>query len=210
MAGRSIGIRLALTAWAAACGGGLAALARHQATPGVAAPAGNWPASSRLARATAGDTLLVFVHPKCPCTRATLDNLAVLLAHCPPGRVTVTVLLVRPAGATDGWERTDLAATAAAIPGVTTVVDADGREAAAFGAATSGQAVLFDPTGQLLFRGGLTRGRGHAGASAGADAVLAAVRGERPAATAAPVFGCPLAADSAVATAPIGSTTCRR
>ena len=194
MRGRAIGMGLGLTAWAMACVGGLTALARYQATAGVAAPAGDWPAGSRLRLAGGGDTLLVFVHPKCPCSRATLENLAVLLAHCPPGRVTATVLLVRPADAPDGWDRTDLATAAAGIPGVTTAVDVGGREAAAFGAATSGQAVLFDPAGRLVFRGGLTPGRGHAGDNAGSDAVRAAAAGDAPDVTATPVFGCPLSA----------------
>ena len=187
----------AAVAWAAACAGGLTALALYQATPGETAPAAGWPVGSRVPRARTVDTLVLVVHPKCPCSRATIDNLAMVMAHCPAGRVRAVALFVRPAGMPVGWERTDLWASAEAIPGVTVAADAGGIEAGRFGAVTSGQALLFDPAGRLLFRGGLTPGRGHAGDCGGTDAVLAVVRGDRSAAGPTPVFGCPLAGPTA-------------
>ena len=199
-----------IAAWAAACVGGLVAMAIHGSTPGVAAPAAAWPAASRLARSATGDTLLVVVHPKCPCSRATIDNLAVLMAHCPPGRMAATVLFVRPAGAAAGWERTDLWAAAVAIPGVAVVVDEDGREAALFGARTSGQAMVFDPAGRELFAGGLTVGRGHAGDSGGTAAVRAIAAGDQPAVARTPVFGCPLQSSAGAVPTFIGGPSCRR
>ena len=48
------------------------------------------------------------------------------------GRVTAYVLFVKPPGFSDGWEQTDLWASAAAIPGVTPVRDDDGVEAGLF------------------------------------------------------------------------------
>ena len=205
--GRAIAMRGALAvAWAGACGGGLAGLTRYQATPGTPAAARDWPAGTRVARG--GEfTLVVVVHPRCPCSRATVDNLAVLMAHCPPGRVAATVVFVRPAGVPVGWERTGLWASAAAIPGVTTFADDGGVEAARFGAATSGQAMLFDAAGRLRFRGGLTPGRGHAGDCGGTDAVRAIARGDRPDADPTPVFGCPLGDGPFPAVA--ASTACR-
>ena len=178
----------------------------YQATPGrpAAAPRA-WPAASKLPRSAGAYTLVVFVHPRCPCSRATVANLAVLMAHCPAGRVTTTVAFVRPPGVPAGWERTGLWTSAAAIPGVTVVADEGGREAAAFGAATSGQAVLFDVAGRVAFAGGLTPGRGHAGDSGGAAAVRALVCGGPADVTATPVFGCPLSAAAAA-----GGTTCPR
>ena len=96
--GRAIALGAVATLWVTTCVGGLAALAWYQATPGTAAPAADWPAHSRVARAASADTLVLFVHPKCPCSRATIENLAVLMAHCPPGHLRAVVLLVRPAG----------------------------------------------------------------------------------------------------------------
>ncbi len=193
---RAVGPWAAATAWAAACGTGLVGLGRYAATPGAAAPAADWPAGVAVDRAAAGDTLVMAIHPKCPCSRATIDNLAVLMAHCPPGRVRAVALFVRPAGVPAGWERTGLWDAAAAIPGVTVVADDGGRAATAFGAATSGQAVLFDPAGHRLFGGGLTPGRGHAGDCGGTDAVAAIANGGRADVDRTPVFGCPLSAPS--------------
>ena len=187
---------VALTTWAIACVAGLAALAGYQATPGGGSDVSTWPTGTSLRAAGGGtDTLVIVVHPKCPCSRATLSNLAVLLAHCPPGRIATTVLFVRPAGVPDGWERTDLWDAAAAIPGVTVATDAGGVEAIRFGAVTSGQAILFDGGGRVVFRGGLTPGRGHAGDSGGAAAVLAVADGRRPDDVQTPVFGCAISTD---------------
>ena len=185
-----------MTVWAAACAAGLAGLAGYQATPGRASAVSAWPAGTSLRPAGHGaDTLVVVVHPKCPCSRATISDLAVLLAHCPPGRIATTVLFVRPAGVPAGWERTDLWDAAAAIPGVAVLADPGGVEADRFGAVTSGQAILFDAGGRVAFRGGLTPGRGHAGDSGGAAAVVAVADGRRPADAQTPVFGCPISAE---------------
>jgi hypothetical protein len=72
------------------------------------------------------------------------------------------------------------------------VTDADGSEARRFGAETSGHTLLFDPNGSLLFSGGITASRGHAGRNAGESAIIAAVNGKRTDRTGTPVFGCSL------------------
>ncbi|HUR53184.1 MAG TPA: hypothetical protein VMZ71_03580 [Gemmataceae bacterium] len=69
--------------------------------------------------------------------------------------------------------------------------DRDGATARKFGAETSGHAVLTDPTGRVVFRGGLTQARGRTGASEGRNAVTVWVSGG-VGATVTPVFGCPL------------------
>jgi hypothetical protein len=90
------------------------------------------------------------------------------------------------------WERTDLWRQAAAIPGATVTRDDDGHEAALFRAETSGQTFLYASDGDLLFTGGTTGARGHAGDNAGRAALLALLRREAPDRRATPVFGCPL------------------
>ena len=66
-------------------------------------------------------------------------------------------------------------------------------EARRFGAATSGYVVLYDMRGQLLFKGGITAGRGHAVDNAGADAIKSLLRGRSADMNRAPVYGCSLA-----------------
>jgi hypothetical protein len=133
----------------------------------------------------------MLVHPQCPCSRASIEELAVLMARS-RGLVNAHVLMLKPEGQPEEWAQTDLWRSAAAIPGVTVTRDDGGREADLFEASYSGHALLYDAEGRLRFNGGITAARGHSGDNAGRDAVLEVVtrgtvkRGE------APVFGCSL------------------
>lgn len=161
------------------------------ADPGVAAsPPSDWPAESALPHAADRPTLLVFVHPHCPCTRRTLTELSrITAAH--PDRASVVAVLYSPDGASADWSDTDARARAAGIPGLTAVADDFGdRERQRFGVSTSGQVVLYDAAGRLLFRGGITPAGEHAGPNPGRAVVEAVLRGEPPPAADAPVFGC--------------------
>ena len=108
------------------------------------------------------------------------------------GKVNAYVLFMKPAGAGADWDDTDLRRSAAAIPGVTVLTDENGMEAARFGAETSGHTLLFAPDGTLLFTGGITASRGHAGENAGENALVAALNREAVTLSRTPVFGCPL------------------
>ncbi len=178
-----VGVAVAL--WAAVVGAGFLALWHYETTPGGS---GNPPAQQGEA---ALPRLVLFAHPRCPCTRATLDELEQLVAHC-QGRLSIHVLFFKPAGTADTWAETDLWRRAAALPGVSVSCDEDGREARRAGAFTSGHALLYDTRGRLLFSGGLTNSRGHAGDGAGRAAVLALLAGEPADRAQTPVFGCPL------------------
>ena len=70
-----------LVVWLASVGTGLAWLMAYDNTPGTAANApGGWPAGTTLARDAAGPTLVMLAHPRCDCTRASIGELAELLA----------------------------------------------------------------------------------------------------------------------------------
>lgn len=178
--------------WLGFCAAGLGVLVRHQAaagSPGV--PPARWPAGSRLARDPQRSTLLLFAHPRCPCTRASLDSLAWAMARG-GGKVRAYAVFLKPSGAPAGWERTDLWDAAAAIPGVEAVGDEDAAEAGRFGAETSGQVLLYGAGGTLRFSGGITGARGHFGDNAARDAVVALLaEGPAPGARSR-VFGCAL------------------
>jgi hypothetical protein len=191
----SLGGRAATTVlvvcWASAVLGGSAALVRYKSRPGEAfdAPA-RWPAGSSIAPDAGQPTLLMFVHPDCPCTRASLRELVpVATAHA--GRLSVRILI-------DSGSGDDAAARqlAARVPGATVVTD-DGREAARFAARTSGLVVVYDAEGALMFRGGITSSRGHEGDSVGRRRLLALLAGRPSDRRDAPVFGCALADRSA-------------
>jgi hypothetical protein len=171
---------------------GLSAIWRYDNQPGLAARAPvQWPAASTLARTPGKPTLILLAHPQCSCTPASLNELAEVLARAST-RPTTYVVFLKPEGFANGWERTTLWKTAAAIPGVALVRDDDGLEAKRFGSATSGQTLLYDGAGVLRFSGGITGSRGHAGDNAGRRSLVALLGGERSDVTATSVFGCPL------------------
>jgi hypothetical protein len=70
--------------------------------------------------------------------------------------------------------------------------DPNGAEAQLFGAETSGYVLLYDTLGQLLFKGGITGSRGHAGDNAGENAIVSLLTGQGASAKQAPVYGCSL------------------
>jgi hypothetical protein len=75
---------------------------------------------------------------------------------------------------------------------VTVVRDDDGRHAKQFGAATSGQTLLYDQDGALVFSGGITGARAHAGDNLGRQSLVALLNRQPAARTGTSVFGCPL------------------
>jgi hypothetical protein len=171
---------------------GMLVLVSYQNAPGqIDSPPALWP-SDGFATARAGlPRLVMFAHPRCPCTRASIGELARLMARC-QGQVTASVFFFNPAGFGEAWCKTDLWRSAETIPGVTVHSDLDGCEARHFGAATSGYTLLYDRSGRLLFHGGITAGRGHRGDNAGSDAILAALDQPTETATRTAVFGCGL------------------
>jgi hypothetical protein len=136
-------------------------------------------------------TLVLFAHPLCPCTAATMAELDRVMARC-DGRVAATVLFYADEKLAPHWEHTDLWKHAAAIPGVRAAADRLGAAARTFGALTSGTVVLYAPDGRLLFHGGITGARGHEGDNAGAAAVVAAASGGDAPPRTTPVYGCEL------------------
>jgi hypothetical protein len=192
--------------WAAGVAVGVWQLRSYADTAGAPArPGHQLPDGVGVARGPGLPALVLLIHPRCPCSRATVGELARLMADC-HGRLSATVLMVRPDGAPDDWAKTGLWRDAAAIPGVTVVADGGGRASRGFGAATSGQALLYAADRRLLFAGGITEARGHSGDNAGRSTVTSLVLGgargargtgaatTRPAAT--PVYGCPLFDDA--------------
>ncbi len=178
-------------AWMASVAFGMRVLFDYENAPGrVGALPTAWPAA-QIERTADRPILVMFAHPHCPCTRASVGELAQLMARL-EGKVQAYVVFVRPKGAGDDWDATDLRRRAEAIPGVKVVIDADGAEARRFGAETSGHTLLFGANGRLLFNGGITASRGHAGENVGESAIVALVTNQTPARTQTRVFGCAL------------------
>jgi hypothetical protein len=179
-------------AWLLAASMGSWALIKYESTPGGSGMTPeNWPAQSSISWIPGDYRLVMFAHPQCPCTRASINELNRLLARC-SGPVMTKVLFIQPGKMPDNWVRGSLWKSAAAIPGLSVQADTDGMEARRFGAETSGFTVLYAPDGRLLFKGGITPGRGHAGDSAGCAAIVSHLAGKRVGMRQTPVFGCGL------------------
>lgn len=192
MNGRRALFRAAGPLWLAGVIAGTVLLMRYDATPGGGgSPPRRWPAESALPRASRQPVLLLFMHPRCPCSRASLAELERLLP-AGSGRMETRVICVVPARADDGWTASASWRRASDLPGVLTSLDPGGVEARRFGVETSGHALVYDAGGELLFSGGITPSRGHQGRNAGSAAVSALAAGSNPRTRRTLVFGCPL------------------
>lgn len=141
--------------------------------------------------------VLMFIHPKCPCTRASIAELGRILAAHPERTVSAHVLVYSPGGKPDSWAEADNWKAAEAISGVRVSHDRDGALAARFGAGASGHTLVYHPGGALLYSGGITAARGHMGPSVGGVNAGKALRGE-VGIPSAPAFGCPIVGDADV------------
>jgi hypothetical protein len=181
-----------LGSWVAIVAAGLTALWHYELAAGEpGTPPPRWPLASAIAPAPERPTLVMWLHPRCPCSRASLEELDRVMARV-GDRVTAHVVFVVPPGDGGAWGGTDLWAHASSIRGVSTVRDEGGVEADRFQAWTSGETVLYGADGRLLFAGGITGSRGHAGDNTGEEALVAGILGHSDSLPNAPVFGCAL------------------
>lgn len=171
-------------AWFAIVGLGAGAIFAHATTPGAqgAAPL-QWPAESSLAEPATGFTLVMFVHPECPCSRASLAELAEIANSAPRAAIQIVY------SHTDGGDSWGLGGR---VAGATRVLEPLGLEAARFGARTSGHVVVYDDHGRLRYAGGITGSRGHRGDNIGRRTVERLLARDGTDKLGHPVFGCAL------------------
>lgn len=131
--------------------------------------------------------MVMFAHPHCPCTRASLKELERIAAEFP--EASTTVFFCKPSGTTGKeWEHASLSLRTADL----LKWDDGCTEAKRAGVTTSGHLLLFHPDGTVLFSGGITRARGYQGESTGSEALRSRLLGETRELKHSPVFGCPL------------------
>ena len=185
--------------WLSVVSFGLIFVWQHAGRPGIAAVAGaTWPGNSRVELSRSGTTLVMFAHPHCPCTRASLAELERIVAQCngsqstSKSHVTPWIVFYKPSDASKEWAHTASWSIAEAIPGAHVICDEDGTEAKRFDAKTSGQAFLYNAAGERLFEGGITGSRGHEGDNPGHTAIVQLSRDGKSLCRATPVYGCPI------------------
>lgn len=188
--------RLAVAAggvlWTAAVVGGFAVAMIHERTHAPDHPVATcWPKGSICQPPADNPMLVVFIHPKCPCTRASLEEITHLNRRC-GDQLEMQFVFLQPHDASWRSEETEHWRTVRNLNAGRSVVDTAGLEHRRFNATTSGEVFLFTTNGQLAFHGGVTVGRGHAGESAGRLAIEAIVKKSLSPLNRAPVFGCAL------------------
>lgn len=170
-------------AWVVAVGFGAREIYAYATEPGTQSEApAIWPVESRLAAPDGRPAIVMFVHPECPCTRASLTELANIARHV-GDRAMITVVADRTG---TGWDK------AATIPNATRVLDPLELEARRFGAHTSGHVVVYDRFGVHRYSGGITGSRGHIGDNVGRELVEAIADGSADRDLTHAVFGCAL------------------
>ena len=180
--------------WILAVGLGLHTLMIYKGKAGIPGqPPLSWPRNGLVSLPPAKPLLIMFAHPRCPCTKASLGELEQLVAGA-QNQFEAAVLFYEPKGSLETWSSTPLIRDARAIPGVHVMFDEDGGLAKRFHVAISGHTLVYSPAGNLLFTGGITSSRGHLGDNAGFAAILKIVSSNSVQLnrTATPVFGCEL------------------
>ncbi|HEV7484800.1 MAG TPA: RedB protein [Thermoanaerobaculia bacterium] len=150
-----------------------------------------WPAESRIDRAASQPILIMFLHPNCPCSRASVHELAAVINALAPRLVPRIEFVLRTEAIRD-WRASALRHDASSIRGAVVIDDDGGWEAARFGAQTSGLVLLYDRSGVLRFHGGITAGRGHEGGNRAEDSLAGILRNPSTAISQTSVYGCSL------------------
>jgi len=183
------GVPIYIALWAVAVAAGFILLERYANAAGRGAHA-----PSRLNTSLSEASLKVFIHPECPCSRASLAELARLQSSWGEKLDTV-VEVFAPDSMPKSWSQGDLYHQAINIPHVKVELDRNGNMARNFHVFTSGQVLLYSKDGCLVFSGGLTASRGHEGENAGTDAINSYLKTGRVPVSTTPVFGCAIGAN---------------
>jgi len=174
----------------------MAYLELYSATPGVLGkPLASWPSHTTLSLDSAKPTLVIFAHPQCPCTAASLDELD-RLATKNKGAFKLYVVVLKSPKMPQEWNESSLWKRAYRLPNSNVFADTEGVECKRFGVITSGTILLFSKEGSEIFRGGLTTSRGHEGDSPGSDSLNSFFSTGELLAKSTPVYGCALVSES--------------
>ena len=182
-------------AWITLTGIGAFALLRHEfdGVSVVDAPA-QWPEALGAFNPSGRDlTVVMAIHPDCPCTRASIEQLDRLLTRYPDAVQAIGLISDRVDGEAETLRQTDYWRRLDRMAGARPVRDVAGHWAKLLGAPVSGTVAVYDAGGALRFQGGLTASRGHDGPSRALSMLSAWAEGASfPESVSLPAFGCAL------------------
>jgi len=180
--------------WIISAGYGFHRVLAYKSKAGVGTrPPSAWPVNNVIQLPSRTPLLVMFAHPQCPCTKASLAQLE-QLAALRQRQFQAAVVFYQPKGASKEWSDSSLVRQAKAIPGVQVISDSNAELATTFNIQTSGHTLLYSPRGELLFSGGITSARGHIGDNSGFAAVsrILTIQSMNLNCSSTPVFGCEL------------------
>jgi hypothetical protein len=165
-------------------------LTEHGFRPGVATNFHqDWPQESHLVPGSDTYTVVLFAHPECPCTPASLAETERLRTLVGDSFHLIVVFADDPAF---NLSQSRNFHQASAWKDAVLFRDTDGREIDLFGARTSGQVLIFDKDRRLLFKGGITESRGHEGDNDNLQRAISVCRSPASEVAVTPVYGCSL------------------
>lgn len=195
IANRNLTRNIVLLGWAVAMLGGFTWLCAYSNSAGAIEVAPDCLALDFEPSQKDTSVLLLFFHPRCPCTWATARQLErAVQAPTTPVKILAYALLPENLSEEDRttWSQTNLSGFISKLPNAEVVFDVGGAEALRYGALTSGTVLFYDDSGQLKFHGGITSSRGHEGDAIGSDAIVSLLLSRDATHSEAPVFGCAL------------------
>lgn len=150
-----------------------------------------FPAKSIVQMAKGRQNIILFLHPMCPCSMASVDEFHELMRAGEKDSVG-TVVAFMPQEMQSEWALQPVFSSLKRIRNVSIVYDTTGAQADIFGATTSGHVLIYDGRGILQFSGGITASRGHSGDNANFELAKKTILERNPKFVTTPVLGCAL------------------
>lgn len=160
---------LSIVAWVLAAVGAFGYINYYSTRPGAV---GSLPLANEIrsfVHGTEKSVVVAFIHPKCKCSDATVDELSDLMSTLPvEKKPKVLVLFYYPQEEAAKWAtESALYKKVIARNDWQMTLDQGGKQAYAWGALTSGHIIYVDEQGEVQFSGGITESRGHRGENLG-------------------------------------------
>ena len=154
----------------------------------ASAPA-QFPFESTISFTSGRSNILLFLDPMCETTAADLDALNQLM-HTVGYHAQALVILRRGVTADMPWQALALPHRVKATPQTQIMVLKNNLELQRFGVINSGVLLLYSPTAELKFSGGVSNGRNVFGVSVSSHTLEERITDPSLATTTRPVYGC--------------------
>ncbi|MDA8792481.1 hypothetical protein N9N67_04500 [Bacteriovoracaceae bacterium] len=150
----------------------------------------SWPNESSLKFNPGKYNLVMFLHPECTCSKASLFHFKEILSEIKHDNLDSKIIFTMPKEKEKEWINSALVKEVKEAGSIQLIFDQSSEEFKRFDAKTSGQAFLFSPSKDLLFNGGITDSRGHIGYNQGEDFIINTLNKRGLASKDVDVFGC--------------------